>query len=67
MVDQESNETYRDDEGKSENPHYTQHRSHFGYALLSTFDVDWGLLKLLGHVIIFPFMLHNVRPGGNDS
>ena len=56
MVAQKSNETYGDDEGKSEKPYYAQHGSHFenSRVLLSTFGVEGGGLKLLGHVNVLP-------------
>ncbi len=65
MVAQKSNETYGDNEGESEKPHYTQHGSHFenSHVLLSTLPVDRMLLGLFEHMFVFPFILHDVRTG----
>src|SRR6266436_6535832 len=69
MVAQKSNETHGDNEDESEKRHYTQHGSHFenSHALLCALPVVRVLLRLLEHLIIFPFKLHDVRTGGNDS
>jgi hypothetical protein len=54
MIAQKSNETYGDDEGNSEKLYYAQYGSQFenSHALLSTFGVEGGMLKLLGHVVV---------------
>ncbi len=69
MGAQKSNETRGDYEGESQDPHRTQHASFFenSHVLLFTLHVDRLLLRLSEHGIILPFILHNVRTGGNDS